>query len=128
MRLLLDTHAFLWFVLNDASLSAVARTAIADPANDVFVSPASLWELAIKISTGKYTLGQPYLPFVEAQLRVNRFLLLPVEPRHLDPLLTLPFHHRDPFDRLLVAQALADQLTLVSCDAEVAKYPVPRVW
>jgi PIN domain nuclease of toxin-antitoxin system len=128
MRLLLDTHAWLWHFLGDASLSASARAVIDDPANEKWVSVASCWEVAIKMSTGKYTLHVSFPVLVQSGIFANRFNLLPVEPRHLEHLLTLPFHHRDPFDRLLVAQATADGLTLVSCDTEVAKYPVPRVW
>ncbi len=95
MRLLLDTHAFLWFVLNDSRLSANARTLIADPANEIEISPASYWEIASKISTGKYSLTEPLEVFIEREVRTNQFHILPIEPRHAAPLTGLPFHHRD---------------------------------
>ncbi len=128
MKLLLDTHAFLWFVLNDPQLSAAARALIGDPANEVAVSPATLWEIAIKISIGKYRLNEPYQTFMEREIAANQMRLLTIEPRHTAPLVTLPFHHRDPFDRLLVAQALVEQMPLVSADATLDAYPITRLW
>jgi PIN domain nuclease of toxin-antitoxin system len=128
MRLLLDTHAFLWFILNDPHLSTTARILISDPANDVEVSPASYWEIAIKLSTKKYSLSQPYRPFLEGQIRSNRFRILPIEIRHTEVLIGLPFHHRDPFDRLVIAQALAEGVPVVSADAAFDNYGVTRLW
>jgi PIN domain nuclease of toxin-antitoxin system len=128
MRLLLDTHAFLWFVLNDPQLSAAARVEIADPANEVEVSPASYWELAIKIRLGKYSLSEPLDVFMERELAINQFRVLPIEPRHVAPLTSLPFHHRDPFDRLIIAQALTEQILVVSADAVFDLYQVARLW
>ena len=97
MRLLLDTHSFLWFVLNDAQLSAAARTAISDPSNEVLVSPATYWEIAIKVSTGKYTLSASYQDFIQHAIDDNDFKVLPIEVRHTALVATLSFHHRDPF-------------------------------
>ena len=128
MRLLLDTHAFLWFVLGDSQLSAAARTLISDPKNDVFVSPATFWEVALKVSIGKYALAVPFEDFVRHGIDDNDFELLPIEIRHAAQLLTLPFHHKDPFDRMLIAQALADGLTLVSNEALFDAYGVKRHW
>ena len=128
MRLLLDTHAFLWYVLADPRLSAVARTAIGDPANDVDVSPATYWEIAIKISLRKYALTQPYQAFFETQIAVNRFRILPIEIRHTAALVTLPHHHKDPFDRLIIAQAVAEGIPVVSNDSRFDAYPVTRMW
>ena len=128
MRLLLDTHAFLWFVLNDPQLSAAARALISDPNNEVEVSPASLWEIAIKISIGKYSLSEPYQTFMEREIAANQMRLLAIEPKHTALLATLPFHHRDPFDRLLVAQATVEQIPLVSADTTLDAYPIPRLW
>jgi PIN domain nuclease of toxin-antitoxin system len=96
MRLLLDTHAFLWFVLGDARLSNVAKSAILDPANAKLVSPATYWELAIKVSIGKYTLHEPYERFIERGIYGNGFGILAIEPRHTAAVAALPFHHRDP--------------------------------
>jgi PIN domain nuclease of toxin-antitoxin system len=128
VRLLLDTQAFLWFVLNDAKLSAAARALIAEPANDIEISPATYWEIAIKISLKKYELQEPYAVFMERQLATNRFRILPIEPKHTAVLTTLPFYHRDPFDRLLVAQAMVEQIPLVSNDTVLDSYPVRRLW
>jgi len=128
VRLLLDTHAFLWFILDDPRLSAAAKARIADPANDIEISPASYWELAIKIGIGKYTLPGPYATFLEQQIAVNGFGILHVLPRHTSVLTTLPRHHKDPLDRLLVAQALVEGVPLVSGDAALDAYGVNRVW
>ncbi|MBI1765873.1 MAG: type II toxin-antitoxin system VapC family toxin [Acidobacteria bacterium] len=128
MNLLLDTHTLLWFALGNAQLSATARQLIEDPANTKFVSPASYWEIAIKISIGKYVLHQPYETFFDRAIRQNGFLILPIELRHTAALTNLPYHHRDPFDRLLVAQAMVEGLSLVSIDAVLDAYPIQRLW
>lgn len=128
MKLLLDTHTLLWFVLGDASLSATARQLIEDATNSKFVSPASYWELAIKISLGKYVLNEPYETFLDRAIRQNGFQILPIEPRHTAALTNLPFHHRDPFDRLMVAQAMVESLILVSADPILNAYPIQRLW
>ncbi len=128
MRLLLDTHAFLWFILADPQLSTRAKSAIEDPANDVEVSPASYWEIAIKIRLGKYILSQPYQSFMESQIAGNDFRILHIEPRHTALLTTLPMHHKDPFDRLLVAQTLTEAVPIVSGDVSLDPYGVVRIW
>ena len=128
MRLLLDTHAFLWFVLNDPQLSGTAAALIAAPANRIEISPASYWEVAIKIRIGKYTLPDPLDVFMKHELAANDFHILHIEPRHTAPLTTLPFHHRDPFDRLLVAQAMTEGIPIVSADSMLDAYPIKRLW
>ena len=128
MRLLLDTHAFLWFVLNDVQLSSNAWNLIADPANEIEISPASYWEIAIKIGLGKYSLAEPLGVFVEREVQTNQFRILPIEPQHVAPLTTLPFHHRDPFDRLIIAQAMTEQIPVLSSDTIFDAYPVQRLW
>ena len=128
MRLLLDTHAFLWFVLDDPRLSATATALIVDSNNDVEISPASYWEMAIKISLGKYSLPEPYEVFMEREIAANQFRILHIEPRHTALLTTLPFHHRDPFDRLLVAQAIVEQIPIVSSDSTFDADGVRRLW
>src|SRR5437870_3296378 len=105
MTLLLDTHALLWFLTNDAKLSVRARAAIEAPGNVSQVSAVTLWEVAIKFALGKLTLPASYADIFPRQLELNGFALLPIMPSHCATLLTLPFHHRDPFDRLLLAQA-----------------------
>lgn len=128
MRLLLDTHAFLWFILDDSRLSTAARNLIEDPANAVEISPASYWEIAIKIRLNKYSLPLPFQPFIETQIAANNFTILPIEPRHTSLLTTMPLHHRDPFDRLLVAQVLSEGIPLVSVDARLDAYGIRRQW
>ncbi len=128
MKLLLDTHTWLWFYLGDRQLSSTAKKAILDPANAKFVSPASYWELAIKISLAKYALAEPYEEFVQHAVIDNGFTVVPVESRHTAMLVSLPYHHKDPFDRLIVAQAVVENLQVVSADAILGNYPIHRVW
>lgn len=128
MRLLLDTHAFLWFILNDSQLSARATQLISNPNNEIEISPASYWEMAIKISIGKYSLNEPVADFFEREIAANQFRILPIEPRHVAPLAVMPFHHRDPFDRLIISQAIAEQIHIVGADAAFDSYSVTRLW
>jgi PIN domain nuclease of toxin-antitoxin system len=129
MRLLLDTHIFIWFCGNDSKLSRTAADLIGDPTNDAFLSPIVMWEIAIKVGSGKLTLLRPYEEFVREGQRAYSFIPLPIELRHISRLLTLPLStHRDPFDRLLVSQALADGMTLVSADERLDEYAVPRAF
>jgi PIN domain nuclease of toxin-antitoxin system len=128
MRVLLDTHTFLWFVLNDPKLSAPARAVVEDPAKNVLVSPATYWEVAIKVSLKKLDLFAPYADFMDRGIAGNGFEILPVEPRHCGRLVALPFHHKDPFDRLLIAQALAEGVAVVGADAAFDAYGVQRLW
>jgi PIN domain nuclease of toxin-antitoxin system len=126
--MLLDTHALLWFVLNDPRLTATARAAIVDPANDVLVSPATYWEIAIKISTQKYSISEPYETFMNRAIQGNNLEILPIEPRHTAPLTTLPYHHRDPFDWFLIAQAIVEGVPVVGADSVFDLYPIQRMW
>jgi PIN domain nuclease of toxin-antitoxin system len=126
--LLLDTHAFLWWVEDHPLLSSKAKRAIADPANTCLISAGSGWELAIKSSLGKLRLPVAIDRFLAEQLPANRFGFLPIEVRHLARIESLPFHHRDPFDRLLAAQALEEGLTIVSADVVFQHYRVKRIW
>jgi PIN domain nuclease of toxin-antitoxin system len=128
VKLLLDTHAFLWWVEGAPALGRRARAAVSDPDNEVFVSIASCWELAIKLSLGKLRLSQSLERFIPEQLTRNGFGLLGIEFRHVARIGDLPFHHRDPFDRMLVAQALLDDLAIVSADRVFRKYGVTVVW
>lgn len=127
MKLLLDTHAFLWFLLDDVRLSIPARTAI-EQTEILYLSPASHWEIAIKIALGKYALPEPFTQFMARELTDNNMTILPIEINHTAQLTTLPFHHRDPFDRLIIAQALAEKLPVVSTDSQFDAYGVKRIW
>jgi PIN domain nuclease of toxin-antitoxin system len=128
VTLLLDTQCFLWFVLNDMKLSEAARAAIEDPANAIRISPASHWEIAIKISLGKYQLNVPYEQFWTTAMQQSEIGVLPIEVRHTAALTTLPFHHKDPFDRMLVAQAMVEKIPLISSDSTLDAYGVRRLW
>lgn len=128
MRLLLDTHTFLWFFVGDNTLSRTARTLIEDESNEKFFSIASLWEIAIKVSIGKLTLTAPFDAIFPDQLANNGIDVLGITPAHASAVATLPFHHRDPFDRLLIAQAPIEQMELVSIDSGFDGYSVQRLW
>ena len=130
MRLLLDSHAFLWlwFCEGNPNLSAAARAAIEDAANQSFISHASAWEIAIKVSLNKLQLGVPYADLFPKAVAANGFKMLEPDLRHYEELLSLPMLHRDPFDRLLIAQAKIEQMTFVSRDQTFAAYGVPIVW
>ena len=127
MRLLLDTHTFLWFIDDNPRLSSKAKSLL-ESDNDLLFSTASLWEIAIKSSIGKLSLPQPFGPFVSQQLRINAIDILQIETSHLHVVSTLPLQHRDPFDRLLVAQAIVEQLPIVSADGEFEGYSIQRLW
>lgn len=123
-RLLLDTHAFLWWVADAPELTPAARHAIADMNNECYLSLASCWELSIKSSLGKLRLTSPVERFVSEQITANGFTLLNIELRHAAKVEKLPFHHRDPFDRLLIAQAISEKLVIVSADRVFRDYGV----
>ena len=128
MSLLLDTQALLWFLLDDSRLTDKARTAIIELETRVLVSPASLWEIAIKVSLGKYELPEPFERFWNDQLQANHMTLLPISITHTACVAELPFHHRDPFDRLIIAQAMVEGVPVVSSDRMFDQYDVDRVW
>ena len=128
MRLLLDTHTFLWWVTDDARLSSQARALIADNSNDLYLSAASGWEIAIKAQLGRLRLPEHAPQFVMAQLALNAIQVLPIQLHHALHVFTLPLHHRDPFDRLLVAQSQLEDLPLVTADTRISDYAVNVVW
>jgi PIN domain nuclease of toxin-antitoxin system len=128
VRVLIDTHVFIWYVQNSERLPRLVTALINDGRNDVLFSIARVWEMAIKQSTGKLNLGVPYASFIEEQMRLNNMELLPVRLNHLEVVTTLPFHHRDPFDRLLIAQSIVEDIVLISADSVVSLYPVQSMW
>jgi len=128
MRLLLDTHTLLWWAAAAPELSHDAVTAIRNQRNECYVSLASCWEMAIKVSIGKLGLTIPVERFVTEQCNRDNFRLLPIDFRHVCKVESLPFHHRDPFDRLLIAQSLLEKMTIVSADAALDAYQVKRIW
>ena len=128
VRLLLDTQAFLWFLAGDSRLRRSARRRIGDTANEKVLSIASVWEMAIKISLGKLELRDALGEVVGPIASQNGIVLLGISVHHAIRVATLPWHHRDPFDRLLTAQAIEDGLTVVSRDDAFDAYGVRRVW
>ena len=128
MNLLLDTHAFLWFVEGNLSLSAAARQAIEEESHRKFVSPVSTWEVAIKVSLNKLTVAVPFEDLFPGEVVANGFEVL--EPTWDDyrELLGLPWHHRDPFDRLLIVQAMVNDFTIVTGDGMFTSYGVSTLW
>ncbi len=130
MKLLLDTHAFLWLINDDFAHLRGNKAVELFLANDTqaFLSLASVWEMAIKIRLGKLALQQPLADFIPQQLQRNQMELLPIGFEHILQTLQLPFHHRDPFDRLLIAQAISEEMTLLSADGAFSAYNVKQVW
>ena len=131
MRLLLDTHTFLWHAEGNPKLSAVAAAALSDPANDLYLSLASVWELAIKVGLRKLSFSRPFLPFVPDALRRFRILDLPISLDDCEGYRQLPFpdpKHRDPFDRMIITHALRNRLSIVGCDVAFDAYGVPCLW
>lgn len=128
MRVLLDTHAFLWWIANSSELSDVARKIIADERNEPIFSAVSGWEIAIKAGVGKLELSDSPEKFLTGQISRNDLEVLPIYLSHALRVHALPDHHRDPFDRLLVAQAIIEEMPLLSADPWIARYPVEVVW
>ena len=128
MNLLLDTHTLLWFLNGDARLSAKAKNLIDDAHNSQFVSIVSLWEITIKHSLGRLTLPIPLPDLIAFPIAAQQFRLLPIKAAHLLTLDALPHHHNDPFDRLLVAQAIAEKLPIISADPALDAYGIQRLW
>lgn len=126
--LLLDTHAMLWFWWADPRLGNAARSLIEDADNRKFVSVASCWEIAVKVGLKKLDLGEPCRTFLPREIAGNHFELLPISLDHVATVEELAVHHRDPFDRLLIAQAMVERLSLVSADGVFDQYGVSRLW
>ena len=128
MKLLLDTHVFIWWDSEPASLSSQALALCQDRANTVLLSVASVWEMQIKLQLGKLKLSLPLAEVIESQERINNIEVLPIILAHVLALQNLPAHHKDPFDRLLIAQANVEGAVLISGDPILARYPVELFW
>jgi len=128
MKLLLDTHTFLWWNTEDPQLSARARELIADGQNEIFLSAASVWEISIKTAKGKLVLPEVPAHYILSRMGLYRFQPLPVQISHAVRVYDLPRHHDDPFDRLLAAQSQVESIPLISADAEIRKYEVEVIW
>ena len=128
MKLLLDTHTFIWWDSEPAKISPTVLTLCQDGANTILLSVASVWEMQIKLQLGKLKLKLPLEKVIKSQQQVNNIEILPVNLKHVLALESLPAHHKDPFDRLLIAQANAEDAVLVSRDSVFTRYPVNVVW
>jgi PIN domain nuclease of toxin-antitoxin system len=128
VRLLLDTHTLLWSADDPSKLTPAALAALRDPANDLLLSAAAVWELAIKVGQGKIRLSMPYGKWMKTAVADLRLVLLPVTVEYAERLSALPPHHKDPFDRLMVAQALVGGIPVVGADAAFDRYGVTRIW
>jgi PIN domain nuclease of toxin-antitoxin system len=128
MRLLLDTHAFLWFIKGSDKLSSYARRIIEDESNDRYLSAGSLWEIAIKVSIGKLEVPLPITRLVTEHVEANGIDVLGIKPGHLDEQRNLPFHHNDPFDRMIIAQAIVEEMKVIGKDEAFELYPIDGIW
>ena len=128
MRALLDTHAFIWWVTNDPQLSVNARNVIADSGNILLLSVVSAWEIVIKNKLGKLTLPEPVEQYIPSRLVSNRFESLPIQMSHVLQVGSLPNIHRDPFDRILIAQSQVENLPIVTIDQQITQYLVQTIW
>jgi PIN domain nuclease of toxin-antitoxin system len=128
VRLLIDTQAVIWYVDRDQLLSSTAHSAISSPANRLLLSAASVWEIAIKVGLRKLALSLPYRQWMTKAIADLSLSILPITPDYADIQAGLPLHHRDPFDRLIVAQAMVEGVSIISADPQLDTYGVPRIW
>jgi PIN domain nuclease of toxin-antitoxin system len=123
VKILIDTHIFLWFILEDDRLNFKLFDLL-EADHDVFISVASLWEIAIKSSINKFQLPEPFHPFIQEQVKINDFEILEINYDHLNLVAKLDFYHRDPFDRLMISQAIVEEMPVVSLDSQFKQYPI----
>ena len=128
MRVLLDTHTFLWWIANNKQLSNTSRNIIGDGQNELFLSVASGWEMAIKARLGKLELPENLEQFIAEQLQQNAIAGLPIQMSHALHVYTLPPLHRDPFDRLLIAQSQLENMPILTIDPQIGRYDVEVIW
>ncbi len=128
MKALLDTHTFLWMVSGDSRLGQKANKVFSNKHNDIFLSVVNIWEMTIKVSLGKLELKTGWIDILRRQLIENSIQLLPLEIDHCEVLMGLPFHHRDPFDRMLIAQAINEKMLILTRDPHFKKYPCKTIW
>ena len=128
MKVLIDTLVFLWLITGDSRLSAVARHTFLDVDNRIFLSAASLWEISIKMSLGKIVLHEQWFRMIQNEMARNVIQWLPIEMIYCNEVARLPFYHRDPFDRMRVAQAITEDMRLLSRDRGLSDYQIVRIW
>jgi PIN domain nuclease of toxin-antitoxin system len=127
MNLLLDTYALIWFLEGDLQLSQTAKSEISNPDNTCFIIQATLWEMAIKLSIGKLEMKNPYHDLPKLMWE-NGIEILTIEFEHFEYIINLPFHHKDPFDRIIIAQSIIEKMPLISIDGCFKDYPVDLIW
>ena len=128
MRVLIDSHVLIWYVDQDNLLSPASHAAISDPTNDLLLSAGSIWEIGIKVGLGKIILTQPFKPWINQAISDLDVTVLPLSVEYVDVQSNLPKHHGDPFDRLIVAQAIVEQVAIISADANLDAYGITRIW
>lgn len=128
MNLLLDTHTLLWILTDDKKLSKTVKELFLSEENEIYISVASIWEIAIKVSIGRLNLSEPLKEFVQNHIKGNDIKILAVDAEDTYPIETLPFHHKDPFDRLIIAQSMTRNYPILSADVEFDAYPIKRIW
>ena len=128
MRVLIDSHALIWYVDQDKLLSIASHAAISDPANDLLLSAGSIWEIGIKIGLGKLLLTHPFKVWMNQAISDLHVTVLPLTVEYVNVQSNLPKHHGDPFDRLIVAQAIVEQVSIISADVNLDAYGITRIW
>ncbi len=128
MKILIDTHALLWLITDNKKLSKNSKIYFTDPKNELYFSMASFWEICIKVSIGKLSLSTNWEQTIKKELSFNLVQLLPISTEHCMQVTKLPFHHRDPFDRLIIAQGIVEELHLMSIDEHFTHYPISLIW
>ena len=128
MKILLDTHAILWFISGDDRLSQRAKDVFLNMDSKLYYSLVSIWEITIKASLGKINLARGWLKTIEEELRINAIQKITIEIEHCRNLILLPFHHRDPFDRMLIAQSMSNEMAILTCDKEISNYEIDVIW
>jgi PIN domain nuclease of toxin-antitoxin system len=128
MMFLIDTHTFIWYVTDNSRLSNQVLELINDENNQIVLSIASIWEMGIKNGLGKLTFNLPFETFIQQQLAINDFTVLNIQISHISTVSQLPLHHRDPFDRMLIAQAIVENIPVLSADTIFDAYPIQRLW
>jgi len=128
MKVLLDTHAFLWLITDEDRLSENARQTFLNMENSLFFSAASLWEICIKKTLGKISLKDGWFQTIQKEMELNTIQWLPIEMIHCAEVTELPFYHRDPFDRMLIAQAIVEEMKLLSRDSRLSDYAIELIW
>jgi len=128
MKYLIDTHTLLWIVTKNKKLSKKVKDIYLNSENQIFISLASLWEMAIKINLNKLSINEPLKDFVKNQIKSNDINILDIKTKHILLLENLPYYHKDPFDRLIISQSINEQIPLLSFDKVFDKYSIKRIW